>query len=238
MKDEEGYQYFFEALKTKFSDSRQMERNQYKIEHIKMRRNYQEYKQKFMLLVQKTKALENQYKTWFSRGLHYSIRNNVMIQETEKLDSFVKRVTIYVEHSELYGRTLWESQTKDTNQQPKPTQQLNVCFCEFCKRNGHTKEYCRFKNNFNKHQNDKNKVNLVSAEDSLTQLDINNKEIKSDSNDYINDSQEQISFLEVSSLDEKKENRNTNDKTGEGHYRTDYSYLVRHNRSWFNDKSN
>jgi hypothetical protein len=45
----------------------------------------------------------------------------------------------------------------------------------------------------------------VSAEDSLTQLDIDNKEIKSDSDDYINDSQEHINFLEVSSLDKKNE---------------------------------
>jgi Ty3 transposon capsid-like protein len=67
MKEEEGYQYFFKALKTEFSDSRQMERYQYKIERIEMSSNYQEYKQKFMLLVQKTKASENQYKTWFSQ---------------------------------------------------------------------------------------------------------------------------------------------------------------------------
>jgi hypothetical protein len=60
-------------------------------------------------------------------------------------------------------------------------------------------------NNFNKHQNDKNKVNLVSGEDSLTQLDIHNEKTKSDSDDYINDSKEQINFLEVSSLDEEKE---------------------------------
>jgi hypothetical protein len=94
MKKEEGYQYFFEALKTEFYDSCQMERNQYKIMRKKISGNYHEYKQKFMLLVQKAKASENQFKTWFARGLHYSIRNNVMIQETEILDSFVKRVTI------------------------------------------------------------------------------------------------------------------------------------------------
>jgi hypothetical protein len=60
MKEGEGYQYFFEALKTEFSDSHQMERNQYKIKRAKMRSNYQEYKRKFMFLVQKTKASENQ----------------------------------------------------------------------------------------------------------------------------------------------------------------------------------
>jgi hypothetical protein len=61
-----------------------MERNQYEIKRIKMLGNYQEYKQKFMLFVLKPKASENKYKTWFSRGLHYSIRNNFMLQETKK----------------------------------------------------------------------------------------------------------------------------------------------------------
>jgi hypothetical protein len=44
----------------------------------------------------------------------------------------------------------------------------------------------------------------VSAKDSLAQFDIDNKEMKSDSDDYINDSQDHIIFLEVSSLGEEK----------------------------------
>jgi Ty3 transposon capsid-like protein len=63
MGESEGYQYFFEALKTEFSDSRRTERSQYKIERIKMLGNYLEYKQKFMLLEQKTKASDRQYKS-------------------------------------------------------------------------------------------------------------------------------------------------------------------------------